>query len=71
MKVSPDYISKLDSTEKHDSNLYMKKGESFQNMRISFFSSRQSKVDTRLPPFRAHATDNEKKSIVKANIEFC
>ena len=39
MKVFQDFISKLDSTEKHESNfgnLCMKKGGSFQKERFSF-----------------------------------
>ena len=65
MKVSRDYISKLDSREKNDSDLCKKKGESFQNERLLFFTILNRGVLTpelqiqRKPPnpLRAYATD--------------
>ena len=59
MKVFQDFISKLDSTEKHKSNfgnLCMKKDSSFQKERFSlFFYNLQmggGGVDLRNPPVR-------------------
>ena len=60
MKVFEDFISKLDSTEKNESNfgnLSMKKGGSFQKERFSFLINLQWGVDPRNPPPpRAYAT---------------
>ena len=50
MKVSRDYISKLDSTEKRANtfgNLCMKKTDRFKKNGFHFFSSRQWGVDPR------------------------
>ena len=59
MKVFQDFISKLNSTEKHESNfgnLGMKKGCSFQKERFSFFfKSLMEGVLTPEPP-GAYAT---------------
>ena len=53
MKVFRDCASKLDSTDKHDSNfgnLCMKKSGSFQKERFSFFFNRQWGVVYPEPP---------------------
>ena len=59
MKIFQDFLSKLDSTEKHESNfgnLCMKKGGSFQKERFSFLlkSSMGGGVTPKSP--RAYAT---------------
>ena len=64
MKVLQDFVTKLDSTERHESNfgnLCMKKGSLFQKERVSLLlNSSMGRFDPRTPPVRTplHGTHN-------------